>query len=85
MTISHGENTLIRMNSSGDASVKIYLRGNWTTVPVSLSFDAPQGFETSLQVHGKDYFVTRKNETLILMFNLTEEGVSFEQSYTRRN
>ncbi len=85
VTISHGENTLVRMNSSGDASVKIYLQGNWTTVPVSLSFDAPQGFETSLQVHGKDYYVTRKNETLILMFNLTEEGVSFEQSYTRRN
>ncbi|MDD1750559.1 MAG: hypothetical protein LUO89_11880 [Methanothrix sp.] len=85
VTISHAENTLVRMNSSGDASVKIYLQGNWTTVPVGLSFYAPEGFDTSLQVHGKDYFVTRKNETSVLMFNLTEEGVSFEQSYTRKN
>ena len=85
VTISHAENTLVRMNSSGDASVKIYLQGNYTTIPVGLSFYAPEGFETSLQVHGKDYFVTRKNETSVLMFNLTEEGVSFEQSYTRKN
>jgi len=85
VTISHGENTLVRMNSTGDASVKIYLQGNWTTIPVGLSFYAPQGFETSLQVHGEDYFVTRKNETSVLMFNLTGDGVSFEQSYTRKN
>jgi hypothetical protein len=85
VTISHGENTLVRMNTSGDASVKIYLSGNWTTIPVGLSFYAPEGFETSLLVHGKDYFVTRKNETSVLMFNLTVEGVSFEQSYTRKN
>ena len=85
VTISHGQNTLVRMNSSGDSSVKIYLRGNWTTIPVGLSFYAPEGFDTSLLVHGKDYFVTRKNETSVLMFNLTAEGVSFEQSYTRKN
>jgi hypothetical protein len=85
VTISHGENTLVRMNSTGDASVKIYLQGNRTTVPVGLSFYAPEGFDTSLQIHGKDYNVTRKNETSVLMFNLTKEGVSFEQSYTRKN
>jgi len=85
VTISHAENTLVRMNSSGDASIKIYLLGNWTTIPVDLSFYAPEGFDTSLQVHGEDYFVTRKNETLVLSFNLTGEGVSFEQSYTRKN
>ena len=85
VTISHAENTLVRMNSSGDASVKIYLQGNWTAIPVSLSFYAPEGFDTSLQVHGKDYFVTRKNETSVLTFNLTGEEVSFEQSYTRKN
>ena len=44
VTISHGENTLVRMNSTGDASVKIYLQGNWTTIPVGLSFYAPEGF-----------------------------------------
>ena len=53
VTISHGENTLVRMNSSGDASVKIYLQGNWTTIPVGLSFYAPEGFDTSLLVHGQ--------------------------------
>ena len=84
VTISHGANTMVRMNSSSDANVKIYLQGNWTTIPVTLSFAAPDGYDTSLQVHGKDYFVTRKNETLILMFNLTGEGVRFEQSYIRK-
>jgi hypothetical protein len=85
VTISHGEKTLVRMNSTGDASVKIYLQGNWTTIPVGLSFYAPEGFDTNLLVHGLASTVTRKNETSVLMFNLTEEGVSFEQSYTRKN
>ena len=85
VTISHRASTVVRMNSSSDASVKIYLLGNWTTIPVTLSFAPPDGYDTSLQVHGKDYFVTRKNETLILKFNLTGEGVRFEQSYLRRH
>ncbi len=84
VTISHGANTMVRMNSSSDANVKIYLQGNWTTIPVTLSFAAVNGYDTSLQVHGKDYFVTSKDETLILMFNLTGEGVRFEQSYIRK-
>ena len=85
VTISHGSSTMVRMNSSSDASVKIYLQGNWTTIPATLSFAAPNGYDTSLQVHGRDYFVTRKNETLILKFNLTGEGVRFEQSYLRKH
>lgn len=85
VTISHGSSTMVRMNSSSDASVKIYLQGNWTTIPATLSFAAPNGYDTSLQVHGKDYFVTRKNETLILKFNLTGEGVRFEQNYLRKH
>jgi len=84
VTISHGNNTTVRLNSSGDASVKIYLLGNWTAIPVGLSFAAVEGYDTSLQVHGQDYDITRKNETMILMFNLTEEGVSFEQSYSKK-
>ena len=84
VTISHGSSTMVRMNSSSDASVKIYLQGNWTTIPATLSFAAPNGYDTSLQVHGRDYFVTRKNETLILKFNLTGEGVRFEQNYTKK-
>ncbi len=84
VTISHRDNTIVRMNSSSDASVRIYLQGNWTVVPISLNLAAPKGYETSLEVHGHDYFVTRKNDTLILMFNLTGEGVSFEQSYIQK-
>ncbi|VVB66838.1 Uncharacterised protein [uncultured archaeon] len=84
VTISHRDNTLVRMNSSSDASVRIYLQGNWTTVPVSLNLAPPKGYDTSLEVHGHDYFVTRKNDTLVLMFNLTGEGVSFEQSYIQK-
>jgi hypothetical protein len=84
VTISHGDNTLVRMNSTGDASVKIYLQGNWTTIPVGLSFYAPDDFDTNLLVHGLSSTVTSRNETSILMFNLTREGVSFEQSYTRK-
>jgi len=82
VTISHANNTLVRMNSSSDASIRIYLQGNWTTVPVSLSLAAPEGYDTSLVVHGEDYFVTRKDDSLVLRFNLTQEGVSFEQSYS---
>jgi hypothetical protein len=82
VTISHGNNTLVRMNSTGDASVKIYLQGNWTTIPVSLSFQAPEGFNTNLLVYGLPSTVTSRNETSVLTFNLTREGVSFEQSYT---
>ena len=84
VTISHGDNTLVRMNSTGDASVKIYLQGNWTTIPVSLSFQAPEGFSTNLLVYGLPSTVTSRNETSVLAFNLTREGVSFEQSYTQK-
>ncbi len=84
VTISHAKNTAVRLNSSSDANVKIYLMGNWTTIPVSLSLATPAGYDSSLVVHGKDYFVTRKNDSLILMFNLTGEGVSFEQSFNRK-
>jgi hypothetical protein len=94
VTISHADNTLVRMNTSADASVKIYLDGNWTpsnwttgnrtTIPLSMNLFEPTDFDTSIQVHGKDYLVTRKNETLVVNFNLTGEGVSFEQSYIRK-
>lgn len=84
VTISHGNNTTVRLNSSSDASVRIYLQGNWTAIPMGLSFASAEGYDTSLQVHGQDYDITRKNETLILMFNLTGEGISFEQSYSKK-
>lgn len=84
VTISHSEGTLVRLNSSTDASVRVYLQRNWTTVPVSLSLAGPGEYDSSLAVNGTDYLVTRKNGTLFLVFNLTEEGVAFEQSYRRK-
>ncbi|HPC89132.1 MAG TPA: hypothetical protein PKY93_02225 [Methanothrix sp.] len=84
VTISHGENTVVRMNSSSDASIKIYLNGSWTSVPIGLAFSTPSGYDTSLLVHEDDYLVTRKNDTLILKLNLTEKEVKFEQSYSRK-
>jgi hypothetical protein len=82
VTISHADETLVKMNSSGDASVKIYLLENWTTIPMTLNLAVPKGFDSSLVVHGKDYLVTRKDENMVLSLNLTADGVSFEQSYS---
>lgn len=80
VTISHAAQTLVRLNSSSDASVRIYLQGNWTTIPVTLSLAVPEGFDSSLSVHTQDYLVTSKEANHILEFNLTQEGVLFEQS-----
>jgi len=84
VTISHAHNTFVRLNSSGDASVRIYLQDNWTTIPVALSLAVPKGFDSSLEVHTQDYLVTSKEDNLILKFNLTREGVRFEQRLTPR-
>ena len=84
VTIAHGVDTLVRMNSSTDASVKIYLLNNWTQIPLTLSFSGTEGYDTNLQVYGQDYDVTRKNDTLILNLNLTGDGLKFEQSYTKK-
>jgi hypothetical protein len=84
VTISHSSGTVIRLNSSQDASIRIYLNGNWTSVPVTFSLDVPSGFDSGLIVHGKDYNVGRKDSTIILKFDCTSEGTNFEQSYTRK-
>lgn len=82
ITISHAGNTSIRLNSSSDASVRLYLSGNWTAVPVTLSMAVPKGYDSGLVVHGKDYNVNRRDDKIVLRFNCTREGVSFEQSYS---
>lgn len=84
ITISHAGNTSIRLNSSSDASVRLYLSRNWTAIPVMLSLAVPKGYDSGLVVHGKDYDVKRKDDKIILRFNCTREGVSFEQSYTSK-
>ncbi len=62
VTISHASNTFVRLNSSSDASVRIYLQNNWTTIPVTLSLAVPKGFDSSLTVHTQDYLVTSKED-----------------------
>jgi hypothetical protein len=80
ITISHAANTIIQLNSTSDASIKVFLNGNWSSVPVNFSIKVPEGYESSIQVHGKDYGVKRKENNLLIGFNLTQEGVRFEQS-----
>lgn len=82
VSISHTDGTIVRLNTSSEASVRIYLQGNWTIIPVTMDLAVPNGFDSSLLVHGKDYFVESKNDTLVLRFNLTQEGIRFEQSYS---
>jgi hypothetical protein len=82
VTISHAERTLVRLNSSSDASVRIYLQGRWIFLPISLSLDIPASFDSWVEVHGKDYLITRKDETILLSFNATTEGFDFEQSFS---
>jgi hypothetical protein len=84
VTISHAANTIVQLNSSNDASIKVYLNGNWSIVPVNFSIKVPDGYESSIQVHGKDYDVKRKEDSLVIGFNLTQEGVRFEQSLIAR-
>lgn len=84
VTISHSTSTLVRLNSSHDASVRIYLLNNWTAVPVNLSLGVPKGFDSGLDVHGKDYNVKRKDNTIVLKFNCTHEGINFDQSYLKK-
>jgi hypothetical protein len=82
VTISHATRTLVRLNSSTDASVRIYLQGRWIFLPVALSLDIPAGFDSWVEVHGKDYLITRKDDTILLSFNATPEGMNFEQSFS---
>lgn len=82
ITISHAGNTSIRLNTSSDANIRLYMSSNWTAVPVILSLAVPKGYDSGLVVHGKNYDVKRRDDSIILRFDCTREGVSFEQSYS---
>lgn len=82
VTISHAASTLVRLNSSSDASVRIYLQDRWLFLPIALSLDIPAGYDSWVEVHGKDYLITRKDDTILLSFNATPEGMDFEQSFS---
>jgi hypothetical protein len=42
VTISHASSTVVKLNSSSDASIKVYLDGNWSPFPVDLSLMVPR-------------------------------------------
>ncbi len=84
VTISHTSSTVIRMNSSGDASIKVYLNGNWTSIPINLNLSVPGGYDSGVVVHGQNYNVNRKDDKILLRFNGTHNATRFEQSFTPR-
>lgn len=79
ITISRASNTSIRVGTSSDASVRLYLSNNWTEIPVTLGLAVPKGQDSELKfVHG-DYNVKSKEDGIVLSFNCTRGGFSFEQ------
>jgi hypothetical protein len=84
VTISHTSSTIIRMNSSGDASIKVYLNGNWTSIPINLNLSVPRGYDSGVVIHGQNYNVNRKDDKILLRFNGAHNATRFEQSFTPR-
>jgi hypothetical protein len=82
ITISHGANTFIKLNSSGDASIRVYLSANRTSIPATFNLVVPKGYDSGLVVHAKDYDVKRSDDRIVLQFDETSEEVRFEQSFT---
>lgn len=83
VTVSHYKGTVVRMVSSGDSSIKVYLSEKRDYVPVVLSVSVPEGYDSGIVVHGRSYEVSKKNRELELRLNLTSERVEFDQSYMR--
>lgn len=84
VTISHTSSTIVRMNSSGDASIKVYLNGNWTSIPINLNLSVPRGYDSGVVIHGQNYNVNRKDDKILLRFNGAHNATRFEQSFTPR-
>ncbi|WP_369425017.1 hypothetical protein [Methanothrix sp.] len=83
VTVSHYRGTVVRMSSSGDSSIKVYLSDRRDYVPVVLSVSVPEGYDSGIVVHGRSYEVSRKDRELELRLNVTSERVEFDQSYMR--
>jgi hypothetical protein len=82
ITISHGANTFVKLNSSSDASIRVYLSANRTSIPATFNLVVPEGYDSGLVVHAKDYDVKRNDDRIVLQFDETSEEVRFEQSFT---
>lgn len=83
VTVSHYRGTVVRMSSSGDSSIKVYLSDRRDYVPVVLSVSVPEGYDSGIVVHGRSYEVSKKDRELELRLNVTSERVEFDQSYMR--
>ncbi|MDH7596459.1 MAG: hypothetical protein QHG98_01760 [Methanothrix sp.] len=83
VTVSHYRGTVVRMSSSGDSSIKVYLSDRRDYVPVVLSVSVPEGYDSGIVVHGRSYEVIKKDRELELRLNVTSERVEFDQSYMR--
>jgi hypothetical protein len=81
VTISHSNGTIIKLSAKGDASIGVYLNRKWTSVPVTMTLQVPEGYDSGLDFHEKNYDVKRKGNRIILSFSVTNERVLFEQSY----
>ncbi|HWQ19707.1 MAG TPA: hypothetical protein VN455_08005 [Methanotrichaceae archaeon] len=83
-TIAHTNSTIIRLNASTDAVVRVDLSKNETSLPVVLDLAVPEGYDSGLVVHDANYDVKRVDNRIVLKFNCTASGISFEQSYTKK-
>ncbi|WP_296610166.1 hypothetical protein [Methanothrix sp.] len=83
VTVSHYRGTVVRMSSSGDSSIKVYLSDKRDCVPVVLSVSVPEGYDSGIVVHGRSYEVSKRDRELELRLNVTPERVEFDQSYMR--
>jgi hypothetical protein len=83
-TIAHTSSTIIRLNATTDAVVRVDLSKNETSIPVVLNLAVPKGYDSGLVVHDANYDVQRVDDRIVLKFNCTASGISFEQSYTKK-
>ena len=84
VTISYANNTVIKLNSSSNASVSVALAHEYILVPVTFNLAIPTEYESSVLVYDKDYRVSRTNSTISLWCNVTEDHLDFDQIYNAK-
>lgn len=83
VTINQSDGTTVSLSSSGDSSIRIYLREDLDRIPVVLHLGVPKGYDSTLLVHDPNYEVTRREGMMVLRFNVTNQRTNFEQSFTK--
>ena len=84
VTISYTTNTVIKLNSSSNASVSVALADEYILVPVTFNLAIPTEYESSVLVYDKDYRVSRTNSTISLWCNVTDDHLDFDQIYNAK-